>query len=99
MQRVDAKEIEQRLKEFRFRGHGIPAYTAQVIIDYLCYGVPPGGALEGVLENDLKKAVSHAGDFDMWLLPIYLAFFYNEAPSDSWGTAEKVAAWIAREKT
>jgi len=47
-----------------------------------------------VLCNNLNEACARADDENITLLPVYVAFFYNEAPSACWGSPENVRTWL-----
>jgi len=64
------------------------------LVRYINDRVPAGGFLHAVLENDLKEAVARADEENMELIPIYVSWLYNEAPTACWGSPEKVAAWL-----
>jgi hypothetical protein len=53
-----------------------------------------GHFLTAVLENDLKEAVNRADDENGRNLPAYIAYLYNEAPANCYGSKEKVKAWL-----
>ena len=72
---------------------GIPAYMVGGIVRWIVNGIPPGDFLTAVLSNDLKGACERADDTNQHLLFIYCNFFYNYAPSQCWGSPEKVLAW------
>lgn len=59
-------------------------------------GWPVGDFLRALLSNDLLEAVGRADHHNIWLLPIYVGFLYNEMPSPAWGSREKVDAWLAQ---
>lgn len=83
---------------FEFHGQKIPAYMVSGMQDYFKYGYEPGSFLYAVLCNDLVGAVSAADDVNITRIPVYAAFLYNEAPSPSWGSKEKVEAWMERQR-
>ena len=56
---------------------------------------PVGDFLTAILTNDLARAVAHADDTNVWLIPIYYGWVYNEAPQGCHGSKEKVKAWLA----
>ncbi len=64
---------------------------------YVEHRIPVGDFLTAVLSNDLATAVAHADDQNIWLIPIYMMWLFNEAPSQCHGSREKVAAWLKRE--
>lgn len=57
--------------------------------------IPPGGFVLAVLCNDLKEACARADDINRRLLWEIVAWLYNEAPSDCWGSPERVEAWLS----
>ena len=71
----------------------IPDYMIGAIERWIERGIPPGDFLMAVLCNDLKEAVGRADVVNINLLPAYVSFFYNDAPSQCWGSHEKVLAW------
>jgi hypothetical protein len=71
----------------------IPDYMLGAIERWIDHGIPPGDFLMAVLCNNLKEAVACADDTNVNLLPAYVSFFYNDAPSQCWGSPEKVLAW------
>lgn len=72
---------------------GVPAYLRPGLAAYIAYHTPTGDFLRACLENNLARAVGHATTFaDLRAVVLWL---WNEADSDSWGSADKVAAWLA----
>lgn len=55
--------------------------------------IVPGSFLDAVLCNDLSLAVGKADDKNILLLPAIITWIFNNAPSASWGSKEKVEAW------
>ena len=65
------------------------------IVSYYERRQPVGDFLTGMLEADLRKALSHAsGDCLEQIRDIFI-FIYNRLPSQCWGSKEKVKAWLA----
>ena len=81
LQRLDAREV--------------PEHLHAGIIAYLTAGVPPGGYLRAVLENDLTEAVKRAdaSGREGGLINLVM-FLFHDSPADSWGSPERVAAWM-----
>ena len=73
--------------------YGIPEYMRGGIMRFYEHGLPPGDFLSAVIDNDLKGAVAHADDTNKDLLSNYVGWFYNHAPSGSWGFTGAVAKW------
>lgn len=56
-------------------------------------GIIPGSFLRAVIENDLKGAFGRADENSRNNLFHIVAFFYNNAPSECWGSVDKVKEW------
>lgn len=80
---------------YRFQGFFIPDHMMGGLERYINHGVEPGDFLTAVIENDLAEAVGRADAENMHNLPAYVGYLYNEAPSQCWGSPEKMKAWIA----
>lgn len=78
------------------RGFYIPERIAKAIDGYLQRGEVPGHFLQAVIRNDLAAAVGRADDENLANLSAIVTYFYNAAPSPSWGSPEKMTEWIAR---
>ena len=80
--------------EFEFWGKKIPERLHHGLIHYLAQHIPVGDFLTAILENDLREACGRADDENLWLIPVIVAYLYNEAPAPAWGSKEKVNAWL-----
>jgi hypothetical protein len=78
---------------YEFNGRHIPARMADGLQRWIERGIPPGSFLTAVLENNLKEAVCRADEENLFNLPAYVGYLYNEAPAPCWGSPEKVSAW------
>jgi len=65
---------------------------------YIENRIEGGGFLTAVLSNNLKEAIGRADNWNLETLLIIVCWLYNEAPSDCWGSPEKVSAWLKNEK-
>lgn len=74
----------------------VPEHCRQGLIDYLRYGLPPGHFLQAVLSNDLREACGRADERNQRALYDYVYVLYNYAPSEAWGSPERVSAWIQK---
>lgn len=85
--------------ELYFTGEyaAIPERMQEALKRYVLESVKPGDFLSAVLSNNLHGAVSRADSENLPLLPLYVRWLYNVAPSDCWGSSENVKAWLARE--
>ena len=76
--------------------YGIPVYMHGAIIRYYEKGIPPGDFLTAVINNDLIEAISHADNKNINCLKAYIMWFYNQAPSGSWGYQNAVKDWLKK---
>ncbi len=77
-----------------FRDFTIPDHMLEGIERYIDHGIPPGHFLTAIITNNLREAVGRADDDNVQIIPAYVGYFYNEAPSACWGSIEKMNAWI-----
>lgn len=61
---------------------------------YANIGRPTGDFLRAVLENNLMEAFGRADIFNRGRIFEICQFIYNELPSNSHGSKEKVDAWL-----
>lgn len=59
-------------------------------------GISPGSFGRAVLDNDLKGAFGKADHINQAAIGSIVAWFYNYAPSDCWGSREKTEEWEKR---
>lgn len=62
---------------------------------YLNHGIMSGGFLTAVLENDLAGACGRADHENIKNIPNIVGYIYNHVPSNSWGSKEKVQAYLS----
>ena len=74
---------------------GIPLPILEGLRHYAMHHVPTGSFLEAVLSNDLTKAMGRADEHSRRSLWNIVNYCYNALPSTSWGSPEKVKAWLA----
>ena len=77
----------------------IPEYMMESIDNYISKRIPTGDFLEAVISNDLTGAVARADTNNLPNLPAFVSYFYNEAPSECWGSSEKYQRWISQRVT
>lgn len=77
---------------------GIPGHMRQGVMDYLEKGYTPGSFLYAVLCNDLTESAAQADDINKHLLFEWASFMYNEVPSVSRGSSEKVDKYLQDKK-
>jgi hypothetical protein len=81
---------------YRYEGFYIPDRMMPAIQRYILHGIEPGHFLTAVITNNLTEAVARADDENMRNIPAFVAYFYNEAPRDCWGSEAKMNMWITQ---
>ena len=71
----------------------LPEHMRASMRRYMEDGRRPGDFLYAVLTNNLMEAFHRADDVNGARLEDYVRFLYWEAPTASYGSAAKVAAW------
>lgn len=71
----------------------IPPHMMAAMKHYVATGQVSSDFLIAVIDNDLKKAVSHADDHNREILYLYVMWFYNRAPTVCWGSRENRLNW------
>jgi hypothetical protein len=79
---------------YKFRNFYIPERMMGGIERYINDHIRPGSFLCAVISNNLRDACGQADDENMLNLPAFVAYFYNEAPHNCWGSPEELQAWI-----
>ena len=65
---------------------------------YAEQGVPPGGFLKAVLENNLMEAFGRADVENTRDMVEILSYVYNNMPFPCHGSPEKVAKWLGKKE-
>ena len=86
--------IDKDFTSYSFRKYYIPQRMIAPIKRYVLEHQAPGDFLMAVLRNNLREAIERADDENIDHLPAYMALLYNEAPSQCWGSKEKVNNWL-----
>ena len=63
---------------------------------YVEQGYPLNHFLAAVVSNDLMEAVARADDANLDALEAYVAWLRTHAPAASYGSTDKMRAWIAQ---
>lgn len=75
----------------------IPTSTFQALERFLFHGIPTGGFLRAVMENDLRGSFERADEENRANPFATLCFLVNAMPSITWGSAENIDAWLSGE--
>jgi hypothetical protein len=82
--------------KYKFRQYKISAEMVDAIKRYTDNKVQPGEFLTHIICNDpIRDCIESADSQNMANLPAFLAYFVNEAPSQCWGSREKMEAWLS----
>ncbi|MCK4759329.1 MAG: hypothetical protein KAT69_04740 [Candidatus Aminicenantes bacterium] len=76
----------------------IPTHMRYGVEMYVEKGQRPGAFLVAILENNLIESVARADSTNRDHIIEWAKFLYTEMPSRSWGSKEKVEAWIKARK-
>jgi hypothetical protein len=79
---------------YKFWDYEIPDRILAGIERYTEKHIKPGDFLLAVFQNDFVDAVARADPDTAVNLKAYMGYLYNVAPSDCWGSPEKVKAWL-----
>lgn len=80
--------------DFRIRGYMIESLEA-----YVNGHRPTGSFLQAVISNDFLGACEKADHENLYNLPAFAAWLFNEGPRACWGSPEAYAAWVSPAKT
>ena len=64
------------------------------IDEYVKTGRPVGGFLEAILTNNLMGACDRADHLNIEVIPVYMAYLYNECPGGCFGSMDMHLAWL-----
>ena len=93
-------EIEGQRLLGALKDTSIPDYMRSSVIGYLTGEQPyVGSFLDALLKNDLSRAVQRADPQNAECLSVWVQFLVREAPSQCWGSPEKVSAWQDRRRS
>jgi len=74
----------------------LPEHMRDGVADYIFFGIEPGGFLYAILSNDLYGACRRADDINAVCIFAYMFFLHNYAPSECFGSEERVQAWTKK---
>lgn len=74
----------------------IPESLQKSLIDYIENGKKPGSCLMAILENKLVESFLTSDDDTSERMKDIVFYLYNTAPSNCWGSPEKVSSWMQK---
>lgn len=77
----------------------IPPMVRQTLDDYGKHGLQPGAGVRAILAGDLFGAIARVDVDTMAALPAIVTYVERFLPRNSYGTSERVDAWIAERAT
>lgn len=90
-----AQKIEAQIAAMRPDYSLIPVdYMVEGTRLYIEEGIAPGHFLTAVIENDLKNTLGYADETNRLHVREWVSWFYNQAPSECWGSPQKMQAWM-----
>ena len=70
---------------------------AEPLWNYFAYGLQPGSCVLAILEDDYKRAISHAHSMlNTQIFKYSIIWLDNFAPSRSYGSQHNVNQWISK---
>ena len=85
--------IDNLRKEFEHQG--LPDYMLNAVERYVTHGQRTGDFLFALLRNDATTTICKADATNLALLRPWCWFLLHGLPSDSYGSASNVKAWMA----
>ena len=78
------------------RQYIIRAEMVEALRDYVEKRIPLGGFLRAVVTNNFKEACGRADSQNIFNLPAFATYVYNEMPAPSQGSPEAYRAWLSK---
>ena len=88
-------EFKPRL-DFSGEYAAIPLSTQIALSNYIEHGSFPGAFLLSVLSNKLTDTVLRADENNLRAIRLICLYIYNEIPSCTWGSGDKIYTWIRK---
>jgi hypothetical protein len=71
----------------------VPDYMVDGMVRWIVFGIEPGDFMRALVSNDLMGALRAGDDTNRRELHHYGMFFYNAAPSGSFGRGDVMQTW------
>ena len=79
--------------------NGIPGVTMDALKRYIEQKTPTGGFLASLLSNKLFESMTRADTGNLAAIKEIVCWVYMHAPSDCWGSEEKVTKWMSHDNS
>lgn len=86
-------EYTRRVIALKAMMEDVPEHMRDGLALWVLYGIPPGDFLTALLANDLAGAVGRADTINQYRIKDIITWVYSYAPSNCWGSYEKLAKW------
>ena len=84
------------MASLRYDNGDLPEHMREGVKLYIERGIPPGSFLTAIICNDLREACGRADYINQHRIFEIVRWFWNEAPSPCWGSAERMKSWMAQ---
>ena len=86
---------EEQIRTFRLHpDRRIPEHMIGALLRYFNEHILPGGFLQALLEDRFLEACRRADNENFEALQVWASFLYSVSPKHSFGSPEKVEAWV-----
>ncbi len=89
------KQLDGATERLLNNVNSLPPHMADGVLRYIRQGIPGGHFLTAVFSNKLVDAYERADESNTRAMRNWAAFLYGCAPSNCWGSEQKVREWIA----
>lgn len=83
---------------YTFNDLTVPGHIIDSIEAYVETGMPTGGFLQAVIDNDLRNACGRADMDNLPLIPAIVGYLYNNCPSGCWGFTGASKSWTTKKR-
>lgn len=89
------QQLKDSLETYTYHGKRIPSYMYKSIIEYIVhYQIDKDDFLWNIVTNNLVGVYRTADINNINLIDVYVGFFYNEVPTNCWGSVDKANNWL-----
>ena len=85
--------MEEKYEQMQDSHTYVPEHIRDAVVRWVEHGINGGSFLNAVVTNDLREACGRADERNSIYLRSIVAWFYNYAPSNCWGSREVAESW------